>query len=198
MNIYGDYPFRPDEYLALIFHYRPTLAACLDYPCEPDIARGCYLQSNIDRIEAGIDYADYLLGWTSQTQFLPVIQGYTLDEYAYSIELLARRGLLRDYMAIGSMCRRWDLSQLQETMTAIYRLVCEAGITMPKLHWFGLKLQALSDPICRPLIYSCDSAAWSIAPGNTGRPKYPQSPEDEQWRFERYKRRLDLYDVVYE
>jgi hypothetical protein len=198
MNIYGDYPFTPDEYLDLVSHYHPDLAACLDYPCEPDIARGCRLQTNTDRIEATIDHTAYLLRWTiSTTRFLPVIQGYTIDEYAICIGRMATKGLLRDYMAVGSMCRRWQLPQLQETMSAIYRLVCDAGVTDPKLHWFGLKLQAIADPVCRPFIYSCDSAAWSIAPGNTGLPKYPQSPDDEQWRFERYRSRLDLYEVAY-
>ena len=197
MNIYGDYPFTPDDYLALCYHYRPTLAAVLDYPCEPDISRGCRLLTNRDRIEATVDHTAYLLRWSSQTQFLPVLQGYSLDEYAYSVELLASRGLLRNYMAVGSMCRRWQIAQLGPMMRGIYQLVCEAGITTPKLHWFGLKLQAIADPACRPFIHSCDSAAWSIAPGNTGLPKYPQSEDDEQWRFDRYKSRLDQYEVNY-
>ena len=187
LSLYGDYPWSRDEYLALIRQMRPDLVATLDYPCEPDIRRGDRFQTNDERIEATLSNAAWLLEQElpQGPTVVPVIQGYTADEYRSCVEAMGRRGLTRDYMAVGSMCRRWDPRDLRDTMTAIAQAVEEIH-PGARLHWFGLKITALSDPACFRHIYSLDTAAWSM----NGESRYPTGEVSARERFFEYRAKV--------
>lgn len=187
LNLYGDYPWSREQYLELIREIQPDLAAIMDYPCEPDIRRGDKFVTNLDRIEATLANTEGLLkqNISPQTTILPVIQGYTTEEYQYCIKEMSKRGLFRDYMAVGSMCRRWNPKNLRETLTAITKAIKEIAPTT-KLHWFGLKITALKDPECYRGIFSFDTQAWSL--GSNGDTKYPHG--DEKERFFSYREKI--------
>lgn len=193
MNRYGDYPWSIGDYVRLVFHQKPDFAACMDYPCEPDIRRGDRFADNKARIDATLDNAAELLKWQNGvTQFVPVIQGYTIAEYEYCIGQMAERGLFRPYMAVGSMCRRWKLDDLREKMTGITNVinrVCEScAIERPRLHWFGLHTMAIDDPVCRPYIATWDSTAWTIESG-TGKRRFSHRSHYARL-YEEYRQKL--------
>lgn len=157
LNQYGDYPFSVINYANLIARLRPDYYATMDYPCEPDISRHLGLMTNEDRIKATVENTVKLAEWESQIpgQMVPVIQGYELSEYLYCLDLYSRAGLIRDYMAVGSMCRRISDEQLSELIPGIYYAARKLGCS--KLHFFGLKLSP-SLNIYSEMIYSRDSA----------------------------------------
>jgi len=176
LNRYGDFPFSREEYLGLIWHYEPDYAATMDYPCEPDINRKIYLGSgeaskalrtNEERIKATVDNAVWLLEREvpAPTTIVPVIQGYTAEEYIRCIDMYERRGVFEvaDYFGIGSMCRRWRTDDIAKL---VVKLVNYVWSTHPhvKFHMFGLKLSALRHKAIYDRTHSVDSAAWSLNP----------------------------------
>lgn len=177
LNKYGDYPFSVKDYVSLIKHYRPHYAAVMDYPCEPEINRKNYLgklgfielkeyQTNKERIEQTIANTIEILKYEKElprTQIIPVIQGYTLNEYKYCIDRMCELGIFDryKYVAVGTMCRRISNKELRKYIVAITDYVWTTHPNI-KFHFFGLKLNALKDYVCAERIHSCDSAAWKM------------------------------------
>jgi len=157
---WGDYPFSLEDYLDLVYHVRDEhplfRVATLDYPCEPEINRR-QLMTNDERIEKTISNAVECVQADKTLPWLPVIQGYTLNEYLDCIERYREVGLKSDYWAIGSICsRKGSPLQIRQIITGIKR-----QLPTEKLHAFGLGIPYLEDPQVFQSIYSSDSAAWN-------------------------------------
>jgi hypothetical protein len=158
LNKHGDYPFTVGQYLNLVAMLRPHYYATLDYPCEPNITRTLHRMTNAERIAATVENARQQLDMEKMVgygQAVPVVQGYTLDEYKSCIDQHSKAGTLRDYMAVGSMCRRISNEELHRLIPGISEYARQANVT--KLHYFGLKLSPQLIPL-REYIYSQDSA----------------------------------------
>lgn len=158
LNRFEDYPFSVGNYMNFVAGMKPHWYATMDYPCEPEISRSVGLKANVERIHATVmnavktlDMEEMVPGSTA----VPVIQGYELDEYLYCLRLHNEAGTIRDYMAVGSMCRRLTNRQIGELIPAIYERAKSYGCT--KLHYFGLKLSPGLIPVER-YIWSRDSA----------------------------------------
>jgi hypothetical protein len=190
LSRFGDYPFSVFEYYELVKHYQPNFAAIMDYPCEPDVNRDRF-RDNKERILRTLDHTEQLLALDpgSHSEWVPVIQGFKLQEYRYCIDQMAKRELFRDYMAIGSMCRRIAVSEIRHYVRGIQQHLSEyCGLEHTRLHWFGLKAEALQDPTIREATFSCDSMAWQISP--TGK-KYPADPEVKKRMCQEYIRKVE-------
>jgi hypothetical protein len=176
LNKYVDYPFSTINLANLIGRLRPHSYVPRDYPCEPEISRSLGLMTNVERIKATVANAVELAEWESQLpgRMVPVIQGYTLREYLLCLRLYREAGMIRDYMAVGSMCRRISNEELGQLIPGIYYAAQKMGCT--KLHFFGLKLSPALEPY-NEMIYSRDSAV-SLA----------SSPQE--WRQQRNMRRF--------
>lgn len=86
---------------------------------------------------------------------IPVLQGYTLDEYVRCIEFYAREGVdlaAEPVVGIGSVCRRSATKEI----AAITATIAGAGI---RLHGFGVKTLGLGR--YGENLVSADSLAWS-------------------------------------
>lgn len=199
-----DYPFTIANFLNLVVALKPNYYATPDYPCEPGIARGM-LRTNAERIGATVKNAVTIAGLHEMTNyragsFVPVIQGYTLDEYKYCIELYADAGLLEPYMAVGSMCRRLSSVELHNLIPGITEYARQGNVE--SLHWFGLKLSPdLLD--LREFIYSQDSAVAldSYSPDlreqRDGR-RFPRGQDEKRRAFLCFLQRLDSFELVYQ
>jgi hypothetical protein len=187
----GDYPFSPDEYLRLVEHpyygYQPLAWASLDYPCEEDTRRRHGLMSNLERIEATLDYLAWFTEHATWPGMVPVVQGYTIDERLYCLEEMARRGLAKPFMAIGSLCACRSQHEIDRIVTA----VGSAAVTILSFpvswHLFGVKLSYLSlrGVNSLPFVFSFDTAAWEL--GGTGERRNARGTEEERERFFRYR-----------
>lgn len=201
LNRYGDYPFSVINYANLIIWLKPHYYAIMDYPCEPEITRSLGLMSNKDRIEATVKNAVALTEWENQIpgQMVPVIQGYTLDEYLHCLELYNKVDLIRDYMAVGSMCRRISNEELGRLIPGIYYAAQKLGCS--KLHFFGLKLSPdlikYSD-----MIWSRDSAAIlddydkTLRVERNGR-RFPRGQQEKEVVFKSFLIRLEEQGLNY-
>jgi hypothetical protein len=201
LNRFGDYPFTMMQYINFVCWMRPQYFASMDYPCEPNISRSLSLMSNQERIEKTVDNALFMSDWEDYTmsKLVPVIQGYTLDEYLTCIALYRQRGLIRDYMAVGSMCRRISNVELHNLIPIIYEAATAAGCK--RLHYFGLKLSRdLID--LAPYIYSRDSAVALDAYDpelrrERGGRRWPRGPAEKKAAFLSFLHRVDGLGLSY-
>lgn len=202
LNRYGDYPFDLLQYHNLVCWLRPNFYASLDYPCEPEITRTLSRMTNRERIDATIENVARMIEWefyTYPSKLVPVIQGYSQAEYIYCIEQLASRNLIRDYMAVGSMCRRISSQELHRLIPAIYNLAKDCGVK--QLHFFGLKLSPdLAD--LGEFIYSRDSAVSldsydkELRAARGGR-RYPKGTHEKRLAFMSFLDRLEKMGLIY-
>ncbi len=155
----GRYTTVDQEYLDYISQHNPHLWALRDYPCEPQVLQqwGKTAEENIDRTV----YHHKALLELAESQDLhniavPVLQGWTVDNYLFCLDRFREEGLIRDYMAIGSVCRRGQVSQIRKIILALRKELP----TWVRLHGFGLKLTALRERAIWDALHSVDTGAW--------------------------------------
>lgn len=200
LNHYDDYPFSVVNYANLVARLKPNYYATMDYPCEPDISR-LSLMTNKERIKNTIRNAVELKRWENQIkgEMIPVIQGYTLEEYLYCLDLYAENNLIRDYMAVGSMCRRISNEQLAELIPGIYHKAQSLGCN--KLHFFGLKLSSQLIPF-EDMIYSRDSAAIFMSATEDdkrvmGGRRFPRGQKEKRMLFNNFLKKANDMGLNY-
>lgn len=191
LNRFGDYPFSVANYMNLVSYLCPDWYAGMDYPCELEISRKIDLATNRERIQKTVMNSAKISEWENQVNsvFVPVIQGYAFDEYKHCVDLHYRAGTIRDYMAVGSMCRRISSKELQVLIPGIYEYAKQAGVK--RLHFFGLKL----DPSLKDLseyIWSRDSAVSLFSYD----PKLRAQRNGRRWPRGQEEKKVSFYDFL--
>jgi hypothetical protein len=159
---WGKYPFSVEEYVSfvntIVNEFPVTEVAIMDYPCEPDVNRQ-NLKTNKERIDMTIQNALECIDYDPTLPWVPVVQGYTLQEYLYCIQEYKNAGLYDDdfhLWAIGSLCARKKIGGIRHIITNLSKV-----IKWP-IHTFGMTITALRDAQIFFAIHSSDSGAWSF------------------------------------
>lgn len=129
-------------------------AAAQDWMCEPFILAKTGL-TTLEHQRRTVDNYLELTSRSSDICWMPVIQGYTLDEYLHCITIYQGSGVdlkLLPQVGLGSICRRQGTLQASN----IVRVIADLGI---KIHAFGFKKTGLL--AVGNLLQSSDSMAWS-------------------------------------
>lgn len=145
----GKYPL-VKEYLNTIRIMNPDIFACQDFMCEPFFIKktGLSLNTHIENtvlsyinICEEISKSDFDYGYC-----IPVIQGWTLEDYQFCIDLYHSYGinLNYSYVAIGSICKR-TYSDTQKVIDFINSII------ICNIHGFGCDRRIKN-------IYSSDTA----------------------------------------
>lgn len=114
---------------------------------------------------------------------LPVLQGFTPNEYVDCLLLYGDRLKEGMRVGVGSVCKRnGDPSQIIAVLQSIKTVRPDL-----KLHGFGIKKTSLAVPRICHLLYSADSMAWSYAARKQGRNQHDWR---EAKRFENQIRQL--------
>ncbi len=155
----GEWDMTPAEYVAAVGRYAGEIghlewAAPMDWMCEPAV-----------RAKTGKTVAEHqaltvgnyvrLRDMAPELPFVPVLQGWALDDYRRCADLYDRAGVdlqLAPVAGLGSVCRR----QATRQIAAIVATLADDGI---RLHGFGVKTQGLA--IYGADLASADSMAWS-------------------------------------
>lgn len=165
LSMHGHWKTTPSDYVRAVARYdrHHTLdwAAPQDWMCEPFMLDRTGLtvrehqQRTVDNFATlsalWFEYAD---NSQQSVPFMPVLQGWTLDDYWACVDLYAAAGIrLAEYplVGIGSVCRRQATSE-------IGRIVRSLGSVLP-LHGFGVKTSGLA--AYGRWLSSADSMAWS-------------------------------------
>lgn len=149
----------PAEYVERINRYARVVgqlqwAAPQDWMCEPFMLTKTGLtvaehQWRTTKNYLSLRYHDATL------PIIPVLQGWTRDDYLRHVDQYARFGIdLPEYatVGVGSVCRR----QHTDEAVDIFRSIAELGI---RAHGFGLKAKGIA--AAWPYLASADSLAWS-------------------------------------
>lgn len=158
LMLYGRWKTEVEEYVEAVDVYRTLIrrlkwAAPMDWACEPfTIERtGLSVREHQERtVQNYLDIRD-------RGPFIPVLQGYKLDEYLACVGLYEDAGVdltAVPLVAVGSVCRRHSTAEIGWIMRELHAL----GL---KLHGFGVKqggLERYGD-----IMASADSMAWSYA-----------------------------------
>jgi hypothetical protein len=155
----GTWDMTPRQYAAAVERYRDEIgrlewAAPMDWMCEPAV-RAKTGKTTAQHQELTVDNYIELRTIAPHLPFIPVLQGWDLDDYLRCADLYAARGIdltRQPLTGIGSVCRRQATPQI----AAIVATLADAGI---RLHGFGVKTAGLA--IYGADLASADSMAWS-------------------------------------
>jgi hypothetical protein len=159
LSMYGEWRTEEEEYAEAVARYRDEIgqldwAAPMDWMCEPWIVAksGKSVEHHM-----ALTVANYVVlrdVWPD-LPFVPVLQGWVMDDYLRCIEMYEQVGVdLRDEptVGLGSVCRR----QATDEIGRIVERLSRGGI---RLHGFGVK----GDGLARYgwMLNSADSMSWS-------------------------------------
>jgi hypothetical protein len=175
----GEYESSNQEYLAYLLEHRPDWFALRDYPCEPDLLDelGRTVRTQQEKTTAHHrELLDELGCHGLANSAVSVVQGWTTGQYLEHLDELRDAGCLTDYVAIGSVCRR---NQDTEIANAILS-VRDALPTRCKLHAFGVKGSVLRFREVVDALDSVDSAAYDWQ--ESRQPSKRSSGQSFTWR----------------
>ncbi|WP_406292276.1 hypothetical protein [Embleya sp. NBC_00896] len=161
LSLFGGWETTAARYVAAVRRYHDEIglldwAAPMDWPCEPHIVHRTGLSVRRHQ-ENTVDNYLALRAAAPEVSFVPVLQGWDLDDYVLAVSLYERAGVdltTLPLVAVGSVCRR---QATREIGTIVETL---AGIGIP-LHGFGVKARGLR--AYAPRLASADSMAWSYS-----------------------------------
>lgn len=159
LSMFGAWTVPPHEYVAAVRRYRDEIgmmdwAAPQDWMCEPHIVKKTGLTVRAHQVFTLRNFLQ-LRRMAPELPFVPVLQGFSIEEYLRHIDDYGDAGVdLRDFpiVGIGSVCRRQDTVEIRDVVTA----VAEQGI---RLHGFGVKGDGFE--MYADQLVSADSMAWS-------------------------------------
>lgn len=175
--LHGKYRQGVEEYAAELYRLYTAgvvqLAAAVsqDYMCEPFILAKTGLtvaehqRLTIERYDALVTELERLFGGPIPFHVMPVLQGFTPQEYVDHIRQYGNRLKPGMWVGVGSVCKR------QGDPRAIMAVLSAIHAERPDLliHGFGVKTTALLHAGVRMLLATADSMAWSFAARKQGR-----------------------------
>lgn len=134
---------------------RLDFASIQDWMCEPFILKKTGKTVKEHQWLTVVSYIE-LCAIAPEVNWLPVIQGFTHDEYFQCIRLYEECGIdltTKPLVGLGSVCRRQATQEIADLVKDLYSI----GL---KLHGFGVKQGGLVK--CFKYLKSADSLAWSF------------------------------------
>ena len=163
---FNEYPYDINKYLFDISIYLNHVRhfASMDYPCKPEIVkkRDSSVDEHVQKtVELAVRMHEKMRTHPHlRSRFVPVIQGWRLDDYLHCCELYENIGMTAeyDYFALGSLCRRHREKEICRIVRAVKR---KLGKDI-RLHAFGTKISVLQHKSFLSSVYSADTSAWSF------------------------------------
>jgi hypothetical protein len=189
ISTHGDHELSVAEYAAQIRRWSKNghllAAVAQDYMCEPKmLARTGLTIPEHQRLT--IERYDALIAERPGVYILPVLQGWTPEDYVRHLKQYGKRIRRGAWVGVGSICKRnGDPNAVIEILSAIH-----AERSDLKLHGFGLKKTALSLPAVREHLHTSDSMSWSFAARKQGR-------DANDWReAESFRHAIDSFAAL--
>jgi len=159
LSMYGAWVTEPAEYVAAVRRYADEVgqlvwAAPRDWMCEPFMLDKTGLSVAEHQRRTTVDYLD-LRSRAADLPFVPVLQGWTPDDYLCHADAYNRAGVdltSLPLVGVGSVCRRQATGEIESLFASLSRL----GL---RLHGFGVKMAGLLTG--SQWLTSADSMAWS-------------------------------------
>ena len=158
LKLNGAWKITPDEYVEIVnrLNQTPNLrwAAQQDWMCEPFMVSKSGLTVREHQRRTVANFLE-LRKLDCDVPIIPVLQGYTMEEYKECFEMFEGAGVdLRSesLVGLGSVCRRQNTNDIERIVSCFHAKDL-------KLHGFGVKIQGLKR--YGEMLDSSDSMAWS-------------------------------------
>lgn len=169
---HGAFRYGAEEYAAQIERFSECgeliAAVSQDYMCEQAALERTGLTVADHQLLTVERYAGILESLSARggpAYLMPVLQGYTPEEYACHVTQYGSLLSKNAYVGVGSVCKRnASPGEVADVLAAIKAVRADL-----RLHGFGLKLTALADDRVRSMLHSSDSLAWSFSARRQGR-----------------------------
>ena len=154
---HGEWAMTARDYAALVRRFRDQIgqfawAAPQDWMCEPAAIERTGLSVTVHQAKTVANYLE-LRTVAADLPFVPVLQGWTRDDYQRCCDMYAAAGVdleAEPVVGLGSVCRRQDTAAAAEIVRSLTPL---------RLHGFGVKITGLRK--YGQYLTSADSLAWS-------------------------------------
>lgn len=161
LNLYGRWQTTPARYVEAVRRYVAELgnlewASPQDWMCEPWVVTKTGLSVAEHQARTVENYL-VLTDLAPDLPFMPVLQGWELDDYHRHADAYAAAGvdlMAQPVVGIGSVCRR----QATAEIAGIFDSLKARGLHM---HGFGVKSEGLA--LYADSVVSADSLAWSYS-----------------------------------
>jgi hypothetical protein len=159
LSKHGRWTISPRVYVEATRRYRDEIggldwAAPQDWMCEPFMVAKSGLTVTEHQARTVASVLE-LRSMAPDLPFVPVLQGWRLDDYLRCIDLYVAAGVdltTEPTVGVGSVCRRQSAAEIEDICAAL------AGHGI-KLHGFGVKTEGLGR--YGRHLHSADSMAWS-------------------------------------
>ncbi|WP_309115989.1 hypothetical protein [Saccharothrix sp.] len=160
LDEHGEWTVDQDVYGGAVYRFMedigtpPMFFSPQDWMCEPHILAKTGLTVR-DHQEYTIDSVVYLRREFPHAPWIPVLQGWTMQDYLHHLEMYRLAGFdlaAEPLVGLGSVCRRQSTSEIGAIVTMLH----SRGL---RLHGFGVKLKGLEK--YGHMLTSADSLAWS-------------------------------------
>jgi hypothetical protein len=159
LSMHGRWTTSPQTYVTAVRRYSDEIgqlewAAPQDWMCEPFMVAKTGL-TVAEHQRRTVDSVLELRALAPDLPFVPVLQGWELDDYLACIDLYTAAGIdltAEPTVGLGSVCRRQAESEIADVCSALNN----RGI---QLHGFGVKTSGLR--YYGRHLHSADSMAWS-------------------------------------
>lgn len=156
----GRWTVTAGEYVAKVRHYVQTVgrmdfAAIQDWMCEPHMVKKTGLSIREHQTRTVASFLE-LSSIAPEVSWLPVLQGWEVDDYMRHVDEYAAAGVDLTGAArvgVGSVCRR----QATSGGAFIFEMLAARGLS---LHGFGVKTSGMGST--HRHLASADSMAWSM------------------------------------
>ena len=160
LRLHGRWQTSAAEYVAAVRRYRDEIgslewAAPMDWMCEPFMLAKTGLTVAVHQAHTVANYLE-LRDLAPDLPFIPVLQGWSLDDYRRCALLYQRSGVdltAEPLVGVGSVCRRQATGEIE----VIVHSLAAMGL---RLHGFGVKTRGMMR--YADCLTSADSLAWSF------------------------------------
>lgn len=169
LSMYGGWRTSEHEYATDVLRFHEEVGnldwvAPMDWMCEPHMLAKTGLTVAEHQRRTVDNYSRLRFGF-DQPLVIPVLQGWTADDYLRCWELYHQAGVELEWLdtvGVGTVCRRQNTAEAGRIIRVLDQLTLS-----PVLHGFGVKLTGLES--FGDALQSADSMAWSYA-ARMGRP----------------------------
>lgn len=155
------FPYEPRRLYEWAESIDADYVAMPDFACEPEL----HETSVMHRVARTVEEHAYAQHQYDEGDYsfdlIPVLQGYYPEQYEACVRMFEQEGLIRDYMAIGTVCKRDSVNAIHNVVESIEQLLPNT-----EFHMFGMTLNAWKDRRMWGRFRSADTAAWNWG-GNT-------------------------------
>jgi len=151
-----EYPFTVGECFNWAEQVVADYVATPDIACEPSLDSSTVDERVVKTVSNTVEATNLYQDGQWSFELVPVLQGFTVEDYRKCATMFEMYGLDTEYQAIGTVCKREDTDEIHRVLSLL-----EDRFPDAEWHMFGLTKRAWKDRRFWGRFRSADTAAWN-------------------------------------